>query len=188
MRVALLEASHWHVPLYLAALERPGVEVVAVSDREAVKGPGIAERFGCPLYQSYQELLERTKIDFAFVFGRHVDMPVIGGALIDRNIPFAIEKPCGTTASSVATLRARAESAGLYVAVPFIFVLVSSSTRSARPKARYRPAFTTPASASLSDRPPAISQADPRGCSIQPKPVAAARSTSERTLSTCFAC
>jgi predicted dehydrogenase len=121
MRVALLEASHWHVPLYLAALERPGVEVVAVSDREAVKGQGIAERFGCPLYQSYRELLERTKIDFAFVFGRHVDMPVIGGALIDRHIPFAIEKPCGTTATSVATLRARAESAGLYVAVPFIF-------------------------------------------------------------------
>ena len=121
MRVALLEASHWHVPLYLAALERPGVEVVAVSDREAVKGPGIAERFSCAQYQSYQDLLKRTKIDFAFVFGRHVEMPTIGGALIDRKIPFAIEKPCGTTASSVATLRARAESAGVYVAVPFIF-------------------------------------------------------------------
>jgi len=123
MKVALLEASHWHVPLYLGALERARVELVAVSDRESAKGPGIAQRFGCPCYRSYAELLERTKIDFAFVFGRHVDMPIIAGTLIDRNIPFAIEKPCGTTAASVAQLRARAESAHLYVAVPFILRL-----------------------------------------------------------------
>ena len=120
MKVALLEASHWHVPLYLDALERSGVEVVGVSDREMVKGAAIAERFHCPLYSSYAELLQRTSVDFAFVFGRHVDMPRIGHALIDRGIPFAIEKPCGTSALAVAELRARAEAAKVYVAVPFI--------------------------------------------------------------------
>ena len=46
MRVALLEVSHWHVPLYLDALEAPGIEVVAVSDAEKVKGEAIAARFG----------------------------------------------------------------------------------------------------------------------------------------------
>ena len=40
MRVALLEVSHWHVPLYLDALEAPGIEVVAVSDAEHVEGRG----------------------------------------------------------------------------------------------------------------------------------------------------
>ena len=29
MKVALLEASHWHVPLYLDPLETTGIEVVA---------------------------------------------------------------------------------------------------------------------------------------------------------------
>ena len=38
MRVAILEASHWHVPLYLEALETLGVEVVAVSDLEQNRG------------------------------------------------------------------------------------------------------------------------------------------------------
>jgi hypothetical protein len=38
MRIALLEASHWHVPLYLGALEAPGIDVVAISDAENVQG------------------------------------------------------------------------------------------------------------------------------------------------------
>ena len=38
MKVALLEVSHWHVPLYLDALEAPGIEVVAVSDAQQAKG------------------------------------------------------------------------------------------------------------------------------------------------------
>jgi predicted dehydrogenase len=52
MRVALLEVSHWHVPLYLDALQAPGIEVVAVSDAEHVKGKQVAERFGSALYPS----------------------------------------------------------------------------------------------------------------------------------------
>src|SRR4030095_12667153 len=68
MRVALLEVSHWHVPLYLDALEAPGIEVVAVSDAEDVKGEAIAARFGSKLYSSAYELLEREEVDFAFVF------------------------------------------------------------------------------------------------------------------------
>ena len=75
MKVALLEVSHWHVPLYLNALETNGVQVVAVSDSEHVKGEAIAERFKCALYSSSYELLEREEVDFAFVFGRHSEMP-----------------------------------------------------------------------------------------------------------------
>src|SRR6185295_14973970 len=66
MKVALLEASHWHVPLYLDPLETSGIEVVAVSDAEHVKGQAIAERFGSRLYSSSYELLDREKVDFAF--------------------------------------------------------------------------------------------------------------------------
>ncbi len=57
MKVALLEVSHWHVPLYLSALERPGIEVIAVSDKEKSKGAAIAARFGCPEYESVESLL-----------------------------------------------------------------------------------------------------------------------------------
>ena len=121
MKVALLEVSHWHVPLYLAALESPGIEVVAVSDAEHVKGEDIAGRFGCKLYSSGYELLEHEEVDFAFVFGRHSEMPALAEAVIARNIPFALEKPCGVNMSQVTRLRTLTEEANLYCAVPLIF-------------------------------------------------------------------
>jgi predicted dehydrogenase len=121
MKVALLEASHWHVPLYLDALQAPGIEVVAVSDAEHIKGPEVAARFGCKLYASSYELIEKEKLDFAFVFGRHSEMPQFAQALIAKRIPFALEKPCGISMAQVTELRRLAEAANLYCAVPFIF-------------------------------------------------------------------
>jgi len=121
MRVALLEASHWHVPLYLDPLEASGIEVVAVSDAEQVKGSAVAARFGSTLYTSSMELLDREKIDFAFVFGRHSEMPALAEATIARSIPFALEKPCGVSMSQVTRLWKLTEEAGLYCAIPFIF-------------------------------------------------------------------
>ena len=121
MKVALLEASHWHVPLYLDPLDAHGIEVVAVSDAEQVKGEAVAARFGSRLYQSSYELLEREKVDFAFAFGRHSEMPAIAEALIARKIPFALEKPCGVNMSQVTRLRRLAEEANVYCAIPFIF-------------------------------------------------------------------
>lgn len=121
MKVAILEASHWLVPLYLDSLEANGIEVVAVSDPENVKGPAIAERFKSKFYASSRELLDREKIDFAFAFGRHSEMPVLAEELIARRIPFALEKPCGVNMAQVTRLRKLAEEANLYCAVAFIF-------------------------------------------------------------------
>ena len=120
MKIALLGASHWHVPLYLDALQRSGHPVVAVSDREGVRGGAVAQRFGCPCYAADEELLQRHEVEFAFVFGRHAELAALGGMLIDRGIPFAMEKPCGISAIEVAALCKRAEAKRLYVAVPFI--------------------------------------------------------------------
>lgn len=120
MRVAILEASHWHVPLYLDALETPRLEVVAVSDLERNRGKAIADRFGARLYTRCEELLERESVDFAFAFGRHTTMPRIGEAPISRNVPFAQEKPCALRAADVARLHDLARTANVYVAVPFI--------------------------------------------------------------------
>jgi predicted dehydrogenase len=123
MRIALLEASHWHTPLYLDALQAPGIEVVAVSDAEHVKGEEVAARFGSALYESSVELLDRETIDFAFAFGRHSEMPALAEALIERKIPFALEKPCGVRTEQITRLRKLADAANLYVVVPFIFRL-----------------------------------------------------------------
>lgn len=123
-KVAIVESTHWHAPLYYGALqERSDVEVVAVSDSAQHTGEEVARRFGCTAYTSTREMLDREKPDFAFVFGRHVDMPALAAALIKRRIPFAIEKPCGLRAADVVELRQQAQAVGLYVAVPLIFRL-----------------------------------------------------------------
>ena len=119
-RVALLEVSHWHAPLYVEPLKRLGVPVVGVSDAQ----PRVSERFsellGCPAYSDWRELLRRERVDFAFVFGRHREMPGICEALVAMKIPFAVEKPLGTSAQQSEHVARVADAAKLFAAVPFI--------------------------------------------------------------------
>ena len=123
-KVAIVESTHWHAPLYYSALqERSDITVVGVSDSAQITGKDVSQKFGCKAYESTLEMLDIEQPDFAFVFGRHVDMPELATALIDRGVPFAIEKPCGMRTSDVSLLRQKAEAAGLYVAVPLIFHL-----------------------------------------------------------------
>ena len=123
MRIAIVESTHWHMPLYLDALEAPGVSVVGVTDSAQRTGAGLAKRFGCEVYRDIDSLLDAQTVDFAFVFGRHIDMPRLAEKLIESDIPFAIEKPCGLRAVDVDGLVSRAEEKNLYVAVPLIFRL-----------------------------------------------------------------
>ena len=118
MKVALFEVSHWHVPLYFEGFERCRLEIVGVTDGENVKGPEVASRFGCPVFADPDSLLDAVDIDFAFVFGRHAEMPALAQRLIGRHIPFSIEKPCGCRADDVERIRSMAEAEDVFVAVP----------------------------------------------------------------------
>lgn len=55
MKIAIIEASHWHVPLYLDALEMHQVaRVTAVSDETSMRGPQLAARFGAAHYVDWR--------------------------------------------------------------------------------------------------------------------------------------
>lgn len=123
MKVALLEVSHWHFPLYADALEDSGVQVVAISDGDAQVRAGVARRFGARAYADAGALLARETPDFAFVFGRHDAMMDMGLALIERGIPFSIEKPGGIKAAQLHRLQGAARARKLFVAVPFVQLL-----------------------------------------------------------------
>jgi predicted dehydrogenase len=141
MRIAIVESTHWHMPLYLDALEAPGLRVVGVTDGVEKTGAALAKRFGCKVYRDLDELLNTQAVDFAFVFGRHIDMPRLAGELIARDIPFAIEKPCGIRADDLDRVVASAEEKNLYVAVPLIFRL--SDTLDIVGKTNARPDFAS---------------------------------------------
>ncbi len=122
MRIVLIGVSHWHVPFYLdPCLELPGVTVVGVSDEDLSRAEPVAARAGCPAFADYREMYATLRPDFAFALGRHCDMPTLGRFLIEARIPFALEKPCGTSLAEVRALAALARTTGVFVAIPFVF-------------------------------------------------------------------
>lgn len=122
MRVAIIEASHWHVPLYLDALETDSsAKVTAVSDETGTRGPVIAARFAATHYEDWRQLVAEEQIDFAFVFGRHDEMYDIAVDLIKRGVPFAIEKPAGLSSADISALLEMTVRKNHYVSIPLIF-------------------------------------------------------------------
>ncbi|MDB5510686.1 MAG: Oxidoreductase domain protein [Enterovirga sp.] len=122
MKVAFIGASHWHLPLYLDPfLALPDAEVVGISDPDGAYVSKVSARLGCAGDTDFRELCRRTRPDFVFALGRHVDMPDEARFLIEEGIPFAIEKPCGVTQRDVATLAELARARGAFAAVPLVF-------------------------------------------------------------------
>lgn len=122
LRVALTGVSHWHAPFYYEPLVRlEGVRLCAVSDPDPGRAQVLAERYNCPWFADYRELLAVARPDFVFALGQHADMPAIGHALIDAGVGFALEKPCGTTLAQVVALRDSASATHVFASVPLAF-------------------------------------------------------------------
>ncbi len=120
-RIALIEVGHHHAALIARALRDQSRRVVAVSDRNAEIARRWADAFGCARYDDHGALLRRERVDFAFAFGVHRDMPAIARALLEAGVPFSIEKPGGLGAADVEGLCAGREATGLFVSVPLVF-------------------------------------------------------------------
>lgn len=119
MKIAVFDVSHWHFPLYIAALKDPGVEVIGISDSAAFAGARFSELLNSKLYGSNDELISQD-FDFALVFSRHSDMAELAERLIAKGKPFLIEKPCGVNLEEVRRIRKLSEKHGVFVSVPFI--------------------------------------------------------------------
>ncbi|WP_405658344.1 Gfo/Idh/MocA family oxidoreductase [Streptomyces sp. NBC_01166] len=118
-RTIVVGASHWHVPLYAEAIAEVH-DVVGLSD----EGPGsvgdLAKLWDCPVEADWRRLLELRDIELAYVFGPHDRMTEVCRALIERGIPFVVEKPLGTSIEQLREVRRAAEEARVPAAVPLI--------------------------------------------------------------------
>ena len=128
MRVVLIEPSHWHFPMYRDGLADHGVSIVGVTDRSERIAQSIAADYGCDAWSDIGSMLDRTRPDFVFAFGAHAHMPSIASELIERRVPFSIEKPCGLSANDVANVRRMAEAAGVFASIPFHYRISSMAT------------------------------------------------------------
>jgi len=122
MRVVFVGASHWHLPLYLEPAQALlGVELVGMADPDPAKARALGDRYDCDSDPDFRALCRRTRPDFVFALGRHADMPDQAEFLINEGVPFALEKPCGTTVEQVARLAQLAAARGAFCAVPLVF-------------------------------------------------------------------
>jgi predicted dehydrogenase len=122
MRVAFAGVSHWHIKFFeqtVAAL--PDVDLVAVSDSDPEKAKAFGARVGVPDYDDYRRMCESVEPDFVFALGRHSEMAATGEYLVEAGIPFALEKPCGTTYAQVRRLADLAEAKGAFASATFGF-------------------------------------------------------------------
>ncbi len=118
-KIAFIGVSHWHVPLYMTEM-KPG-DVIAVSDPDPAIAKPFADRFGCPCYQDYEELVEKEKPTFVFSFAPHDQMKKLALYLIGKGIPFTMEKPMGLCVEEVREVEAAAKAAGVFCAIPFVW-------------------------------------------------------------------
>ena len=127
IRVAAIGVTHWHSlwdNAYLPQLlPMDDVEIVALHDedesisahRAGVLGGGIAT------YTDYGVMLDREKPDFVVALGRHDQMAEIAHALLDRRVPFMMEKPMGLNTRQVRGILEKVEATDSFAAVPLIF-------------------------------------------------------------------
>ena len=118
-RTIVVGASHWHVPLYAAAVAEVH-RVVGVSDEDPERVRALAELWGVPVETDWRRLLELPDVELAYVFGPHDQMAKTCLELIERRIPFVVEKPLGTSLEELQAVRQAAEEAGVPATVPLI--------------------------------------------------------------------
>ena len=124
IRVAAIGVCHWHSIYdsaylrHLAAMQ--DVEIVGVHDDE----PDIsAHRVaaiggGIPTFTCYSDMLDEVDPDFVLALGRHDTMAQTAHDLLDRRIPFIMEKPMSFSARQLQGVVEKAEATGGFAAVP----------------------------------------------------------------------
>src|SRR5690606_16611287 len=94
-RTVVFGASHWHVPLYVGAMAEHH-DGVAVGARARAGARAAADALGGVPVREHAEVLDADGLELAYVFGPHDEMPELCLALVERGVPFVVEKPLGT--------------------------------------------------------------------------------------------
>ena len=126
VRVAAIGVNHWHSLYdlaYLPQLEKmPGVEIIGIHDQD----PGIAaDRVthlggGIPVFTDYADMLSECRPDLVLALDRHDRMGAIVRDLLDRRVPFIVEKPASFNAEELRGLVGRSDARDQFAAVPFL--------------------------------------------------------------------
>ncbi|MBL8701589.1 MAG: Gfo/Idh/MocA family oxidoreductase [Alphaproteobacteria bacterium] len=114
--IAFVGIAHWHAPIYLDCLSRIGIRVVGASDLDAEAGRAASARLGLDFTPDAADMLARARPDFVFVTPRHDRALDELAPVLDRRLPFLIEKPMGVDGRIAAEVARRTAAAGVWAA------------------------------------------------------------------------
>ena len=124
IRVAAIGVTHWH-SLYDSAylpqlLRMSDVRLVALHDDDASLAAHRAGELGGDIatYTDYPAMLDEARPDFVVALGRHDRMAETAHSLLDRRIPFIMEKPMSLNARQLRGVVEKAEATAGFAAVP----------------------------------------------------------------------
>lgn len=120
VRLGLIGAG-WIAGLHLEALKRLGrTELVGVVSRRIEGAAAVTDAWGGSPYDDLDRMLESARLDAAYICVPPFQAVAIGERLVERRIPFLIEKPLAADdAAGPARLAAAIERAGLITAVGY---------------------------------------------------------------------
>ncbi|MBZ2194670.1 Gfo/Idh/MocA family protein [Occultella gossypii] len=119
-RLVILGVAHWHTERQVAAFARAGAQFVAVQDDDPHRGERWGRELGCPAHTDVSAALDGVAADLVLVLSPNDDVPGVVRLLLDRGLPFAVEKPAGVSAPSLRALCDEAERLGTFTAVAFV--------------------------------------------------------------------
>jgi predicted dehydrogenase len=119
VRVGLLGATHWHLPLYLPTLASQA-RVVAVWDPDSTAADALARRTGAAACGSAEEVVEGHRPELVLVTTSHGRMAGDALLAVQRGVAVVVEKPCGLAAAEVTQLAEASAAFGAPVATAYV--------------------------------------------------------------------
>lgn len=121
MRVAIIGASHWHVPVYyLEALKLSEARLVGLADPDLAVLERLDPESDHPHYTDYRALLEREKPDLVFAHAPHDQMTALAADLVARRQAFHMEKPAGIHWRALEPVAREAREAGVFNSIALV--------------------------------------------------------------------
>ena len=129
VRVALVGTGWWATAIHLPALQEcPQTEVVAVCDPDVPRAQRVADRYAVArVFASVDELIAAGVADAVIVATPHATHYPIAAACLDAGLHVLVEKTMTLTAADAFALVAKAESAGLHLAVGYTYQYASTA-------------------------------------------------------------
>ena len=94
-----------------------GNDIAGVMDAEEGPRQRLVDDFQCPGFDTAASCLEAIKPDAALVAGKHIEMPSLVGACVDRRVPYLLDKPFADCAARLRPVAEASEKHGVFSAL-----------------------------------------------------------------------